>query len=116
MACVEKLVADPWGICYFAGNFFHLHVVVVPAIDPLLDTQVEVDLEGVLVPAPHLRYGVIAPPFRLCSLKEDIEDLMCFNSLLAKSTVIKGFEGCSEVAVGKEGLQMRLLFDCYNLL
>ena len=116
MACVEKLVPEPWRICYIAGYFFHLHVILVPAIDPFLDAQIEVDLEGVLVPAPHLRYGVIAPPFRLCSLKEDIEDLMCFNSLFAKSTVIKGFEGCSEVAVGKEGLQMRLLFDCYNLL
>ena len=104
MASVDSIVANPVGHLNIIRKIIVLHSVVVAPIDPLLNADIMIKLEGWQVTAPHSASRVIRPTNLGTGVGSKlvgaVNQLHGFNTLLAKTAVIESFDGCDEVGIG----------------
>lgn len=88
---MDTLVTDPGRHHNILWEVVELHGVVVTTGDPLLDTHVVVELEGIHVAVPHVTSRVICPTLdgkTASELVSGVYKLHCLDALLAKATVV----------------------------
>jgi len=104
MASVDSIVANPVGHLNIIRKIIVLHGVVVTTLNPLLDADIVVKLEGGQVTTPHGASRVVSPTNLGTGvgskLVSAVNQLHGFNTLLTKTTVVESFDGCDEVGVG----------------
>ena len=61
MASMDSIVANPVGHLNIIRKVIVLHGIVVTAIDPLLNTDIVVELKSRQITAPHSASRVISP-------------------------------------------------------
>jgi len=104
MASVDSIVANPVGHLNIIRKIIKLHRVIVPTLNPLLDADIVVELEGRQVATPHGASRVVSPADLSIGvgrkLVSAVDQLHGLNTLLAKTTVVEGFDGCYEIRIG----------------
>lgn len=110
MASMDSIVTDPGRHENVVRNIIELHGVVVATVDPLLDADVVVELESVHVTDPHGAGRVIHPTDSGIGVSSQlvgaVDQLHGLYTLLTKTAVVEGFDGCDEIRIGKEGLHV----------
>lgn len=110
MASMDSIVTDPRRESNVVRKIIELHGIVVATVDPLLNTDVVVELESVHVTDPHGAGGVIHPTDPGIGISSQlvgaVDQLHGLYTLLTKTAVVEGFDGCDEIRIGKEGLHV----------
>ena len=108
MASVDSIVANPVGHLNIIRKIIVLHGVVVATLNPLLDADIVVKLEGGQVTTPHGASRVVSPTNLGTGvgskLVSAVDQLHGFNTLLAKTAIIESFNRCDEVGVRQKCL------------
>ena len=107
---MDSIVTDPGGERNIVRKIIELHGVLVTTVDPLLDTDVVVELESIHVTDPHGAGRVIHPTDLGTGVSSQlvgaVNQLHSFYTLLAKTAVVESFDGCDEIRIGEERLHV----------
>jgi hypothetical protein len=110
MASMDSIVTDPGRHENVVRNIIELHGVLVATVNPLLDTDIVVELESRKVAIPHGASRMVHPTDLgigvLKKLVGAVNQLHSLYTLLTKTAVVEGFDGCDEIRIGKEGLHV----------
>ncbi len=104
MASMDSIVANPVRHLNIIRKIIELHSVVVATINPLLNADIVIELKSGQVTTPHSASRVVSPTDPGTGvgskLVSAVNQLHGFNTLFAKTAVIKSFDGCDEVGIG----------------
>jgi hypothetical protein len=101
---MDSIVTDPGGERNIVRKIIKLHGVLVATVNPLLDTDIVVELESGKVAIPHGASRMVHPTdlgiWVLKKLVGAVDQLHSLYTLLAKAAVVESFDGCDEIRIG----------------